>query len=229
MFPLIRLWGTVGWISANLALKLILKPGQPVSNRPILLAAGLSLVLGVFSFWLPHTPPSPDAKPLPFLEALALFHDPSFAVFFGVSFLIAMAAAFYFGFVAIFLEKKVGIRSDNVGPLTTIGQWVELGVMFTVGWSLEHFGMKWVLAIGMAAWGLRFGFFALGKPLALVVLGVALHGICFDYFFAAGFIHVDQDRPRSHRRQRPGACSPSSPTASACISAPKPRAGSISG
>jgi len=196
-FPLIRLWGTLGWISANLFLKLLLKPGQPVSNRPILLAATLSLVLGVFSFWLPHTPPSHDAKTLPFLEAVALFRDPSFAVFFGVAFLIAIAASFYFGFIAIFLEKKVGIRSDNVGPLTTVGQWVELGAMFIVGWSLNHFGMKWVLAIGMAAWGLRFGFFSLGKPLALVVLGVALHGICFDFFFTAGFMFVDEAAPRT--------------------------------
>jgi nucleoside transporter len=196
-FPLIRLWGTLGWISANLALKLILKPGRPVSNRPILLAAGLSLVLGVFSFWLPHTPPSPEAETLPFKEAIALFQDVSFAVFFGVSFLIAVAAAFYFGFVAIYLEKKVGIRSDNVGPLTTIGQWVELGAMFIVGSALSYFGMKWVLAIGMAAWGLRFAFFSLGKPLALVVLGVALHGICFDFFFAAGFMFVDETAPRT--------------------------------
>ena len=194
VFPLIRLWGTVGWITSNLGLKLILKPGRPVSNRPLQLAAGLSLVLGVFSFWLPHTPPHAEASPF---DAFALLNDPSFAVFFGVSFLIAMAAAFYFGFVAIYLEKKVGIRSDNVGPLTTIGQWVELGVMFTVGWSLENFGMKWVLAIGMAAWGIRFGFFALGKPIALVVLGVALHGLCFDYFFTAGFIHVAKTAPEA--------------------------------
>ncbi|HEY1785012.1 MAG TPA: MFS transporter, partial [Pirellulales bacterium] len=130
-------------------------------------------------------------------EAFALFNDTSFAVFFGVSFLIAVAAAFYFGFVAIYLEKKVGIRSDNVGPLTTIGQWVELAAMLIVGWSLEHFGMKGVLAIGMAAWGLRFAFFSLGKPLALVVLGVALHGICFDFFFAAGFMFVDETAPRT--------------------------------
>ncbi|HTU26261.1 MAG TPA: MFS transporter [Pirellulales bacterium] len=197
VFPLIRLWGTIGWIAANLFLKLLLKPGQPVSNRPILLAATLSLVMGIFSFWLPHTPPSPDSEALPFVEALSLLKEPSIAIFFGVALLVAMAASFYFGFVAIFLEKKVGVRSDNVGPLTTIGQWVELGAMFMVGWSLNHFGMKWVLAIGMAAWGLRFGFFSLGKPFALVLLGVALHGFCFDFFFVASFIHVANTAPQS--------------------------------
>ena len=197
VFPLIRLWGTLGWISANLSLKLMLKPGQPVSNRPILLASALSLALGIFSFWLPHSPPSPDAEALPFKEALALFQDGSFAVFFGVSFLIAMAAAFYFSFTSIFLETKVKVRSDNVGPLMTIGQWSELGLMFVLGFFLSEFGMKWVLAMGMAAWGVRYGFFALGKPLVLIVLGVALHGVCFDFFFAAGFIHVANTAPAS--------------------------------
>ncbi len=61
-FASVRLFGSIGWIMANLSLKLLLKNGQPVSNRPILLAATLSLVLGVFSFWLPHTPPHPDAR-----------------------------------------------------------------------------------------------------------------------------------------------------------------------
>ena len=71
-FASVRLFGTIGWIMANLSLKLLLKKGQPVSNRPILLAATLSLVLGVFSFWLPHTPPHPDAPAVPFINAMAL-------------------------------------------------------------------------------------------------------------------------------------------------------------
>ena len=196
-FPSIRLFGSLGWIAANLSLKLMLKPGQPVSNRPILLASGLSLVLGVFSFFLPHTPPHPDAPAVPFFDAVALLKEPSFAVFFGVSFLIAVALAFYFSFTSIFLEKKVGVRSDNVAPLMTIGQWTELGLLYFLPDFLNMFGMKWVLVLGMAAWGVRYGFFALGKPLILIVLGIALHGVCFDFFFAAGFIHVDNTAPRS--------------------------------
>ena len=67
---------------------------------------------------------------------------------------------------------------------------VRVGLVLLPARFLAAFGMKWVLAMGMAAWGVRYGFFALGKPLLLIVLGIALHGVCFDFFFAAGFIHV---------------------------------------
>jgi hypothetical protein len=78
----------------------------------------------------------------------------------------------------------------------TIGQWMEIIFMLLLPWFLEHFGMKWVLALGMGAWALRYGLFAIGSPFVLVLLGIALHGICFDFFFAAGFIHVEQSVAR---------------------------------
>jgi nucleoside transporter len=191
-FPLIRVLGTIGWIAAGLSLKFVLKPGQPVNHRPILIAAFLSAVLGVFSFFLPHTPPQADASQIPFIKAIELFKEPSFAVFFGVSFLITIALAFYYSFTALFLERRIGVRPQNVGPLMTIGQWMEIIFMLLLPWFLERFGMKWVLAMGMGAWAVRYALFAIGSPFLLVLLGIALHGICFDFFFAAGFIHVEQ-------------------------------------
>jgi nucleoside transporter len=191
-FPTIRVLGTIGWIVANLSLLGLLKRGEPVNNRPLLLAAVLSAILGIFCFFLPHTPPSGKASPFPFLDAIQLLKEPSFAVFFGVSFLISIALAFYYSFTSLFLEQKVGVPPGNVGPLMTIGQWMEILFLLLLPWFLERLGMRWVLIIGMAAWGIRYGIFALGKPLPLIVLGLALHGICFDFFFAAGFIYVDQ-------------------------------------
>lgn len=188
-FPTIRVLGTIGWIAANLFLKVLLKPGEPVNNRPLLLAAGLSAVLGLFSLALPDTPPQPGADPL---KALELLNQTSFAVFFGISFLITIALAFYYSFTSLYLEQKVGVRPGNVGPLMTIGQWAEIIFMLLLPWFLDHLGMKWVLVLGMAAWGLRYGIFALGRPLPLIIVALALHGICFDFFFAAGFIHVEQ-------------------------------------
>jgi nucleoside transporter len=196
-FPTIRVLGTIGWIAANLFLKLILKPGQPVNNRPILLAGYLSLALGLFSFLLPDTPPDPNANPLPFLDALDLLREPSFAVFFGVSFFISLALAFYYSFTSLFLEQKVKIRSDFVGPLMTIGQWMEIIFLLALPWFLSEMGMRWVLIVGMAAWAVRYGIFTLGRPLPLIILGLALHGICFDFFFAAGFIHVENTAPKA--------------------------------
>jgi nucleoside transporter len=196
-FPTIRVLGTIGWIAANLFLKVLLKPGQPVNNRPLLLAAALSTVLGLFSFLLPHTPPDENANPLPFLDALDLLRETSFAVFFGVSFVISLALAFYYSFTSLFLEQKVGVRPDLVGPLMTIGQWMEIIFLLALPWFLDMFGMRWVLIIGMAAWGIRYAIFTVGGPFPFIIFGLALHGICFDFFFAAGFIHVENTAPKA--------------------------------
>jgi nucleoside transporter len=187
-FPNIRVWGTIGWIVANLFLKVLLKPGAPVNNRPLLLAAVLSAALGVYSIFLPHTPPSPGAYPL---DAVQLLQNTSFAVFMGAALLMTLALASYFSFAAIYLEQRVRVRPDLVGPLMTIGQWMEIGFLLLLPFFLKELGMKWVLALGMAAWGIRYALFATGRPFALVLLGLALHGICFDFFFAAGFIYVN--------------------------------------
>src|SRR5205814_3793380 len=130
-----------------------------------------------------------------FLEAIELLEEPSFAVFFGVSFLITLALAFYYSFTALYLENALGVRPENVGPLMTVAQWVEIIFMFTLPWFLAELGMKWVLAIGMAAWGVRYAIFASRGPLPLILVGIGLHGICFDFFFAAGFIHVQNTAP----------------------------------
>jgi nucleoside transporter len=205
-FPWIRVFGTLGWIAAGLSHKVILAPGKPVNERPLLLAAVLSLLLGVFAFQLPATPPTStpdDAATLsgalqqavqPFLETAGMLSQ--LPVFFGVSLIIAMAMAIYFAFAALFLEKS-GITPNNVGPVMTLGQAIEIFFMLSLPWFLgpnnEHIRM--VLTIGIAAWAARFGLFAVGKPLPLLLLGVALHGICFDFFFAAGFIYVAAQAP----------------------------------
>ncbi len=192
----IRVLGTIGWIVAGLSLKFFLRPGEPVNNRPLLLAAVLSGILGVFSFFLPHTPPKGTGE-IPFIKALELFSDPSFAVFFGISFLITIALAFYFSFTSLYLEQHIGIRPPNIGPLMSIGQCFEIIFLVSLGWFLENLGMKSVLALGMLAWGLRYGLFAIGKPFLLVLVGIGLHGICFDFFFAAGFVYVEQAAPEA--------------------------------
>jgi nucleoside transporter len=194
-FPTIRVLGTIGWIAANLLLKVLLKPGEPVNNRPLLLASALSAALGVFSFVLPHTPPTATGDMFPFMQAVDLLGDKSFAVFFGISFLITIALAFYYSFTSLYLEQRIRVQPGNVGPLMTIGQWSEIAFLLALPWFLDTFGMKAVLVVGMAAWGLRYAIFSAGGPFPLIILGLALHGICFDFFFAAGFIYVANTAP----------------------------------
>lgn len=198
-FPLIRVLGTIGWIAAGMSLWFFVKPGEPMNNRPILLAAALSAILGVYSFFLPPTPPNPNAKGLPFVEAFALFQDVKFAAFFTVSFFITIALAFYYSFTPLFLESEMKVAPKNVGPVMSIGQWVEIGFMLTLSWFIKQYGINNIIMLGMLAWGVRYLIFASRGPLPLILVGVALHGICFDFFFASGFIYVEQNAPADIR------------------------------
>ncbi len=206
-FPGIRVLGTLGWIAVSLVVGSILVEFTPVidgkhlpayrTNLPFQLAAGLSVILAIFSLALPHTPPTGKAgEALPFVKALVLVKEPSFAVFFGVSFFITIAMAFYYGLTPGFLTS-IGVEDPN--SIMTIGQWAELILLPFLPWFLRRFGMKGVLIVGMLAWGVRYGVFALGEPKWLVISSLALHGICFDFFFAAAFIHVDNEAPTDIR------------------------------
>jgi MFS family permease len=111
--------------------------------------------------------------------------------------------AFYYTTTGAFLESGAKVPGDRIGSTMAIGQVAELILLPFLPLFLYRLGMKWVLALGMFCWGLRYLLFAFGGPeglaFALVIVGVALHGICFDFFFAAGFIHVDNQAPRDIR------------------------------
>ncbi len=231
-FPRLRVFGTIGWIAAGLIVGQVLSrivPGANATNSPLLLAAGFSAALGVFSFFLPHTPPPGKVgDAFPALRAVGLLRSPSFAVFFGVSFVITIVLAFYYTFTSVYLDAvtlpsiaglpklpKEGVEyTINLGfaqipiilnseTVMTIGQISEMFLLPFLPWFLRKLGMKWVLVMGMAAWGLRYLLFALGASASVnpwvVVASLALHGVCFDFFFAAGFIYVDNEAPRDIR------------------------------
>jgi nucleoside transporter len=208
-FPGIRLFGTLGWILVNL---LVGETMSPRSNQPLLLGAGLSVLLGLYSFALPHTPPTgKSGDPLPFLKAFSLFKDFSFAVFFVISGLITIALAFYYSNTSSYLGQldasmvdfgeKYFVKDSKINPNNTmlIGQIVEVLMLLVLPAFLRTFGMKGVLILGMLSWGLRYYLFSQMGPWPAVLAGVALHGFCFDFFFAAAFIHVDNTAPKEIR------------------------------
>jgi nucleoside transporter len=203
-FPMLRVFGTLGWIAANLAIDYVLPlvthlNGHNIAstNRPLLMAAVLSLALGLFSFMLPHTPPTgKKGDAIPILKALRLMRDPSFASFISLSFLITIAMAFYYTFIGRF-EQSVGIT--QVATISTIGQAVEIGFMLLLPLALLRLGMKWVLGVGMVGWVVRYLLFSMQHPYWVILIGIALHGVCFDFFFAAGFIHTDNKSPAKIR------------------------------
>ncbi|VTT97399.1 Nucleoside:proton symporter OS=Leadbetterella byssophila (strain DSM 17132 / KACC 11308 / 4M15) GN=Lbys_1016 PE=4 SV=1: Nuc_H_symport [Gemmataceae bacterium] len=203
-FPGVRVLGTVGWIAAGFAIDAFFAgngKSAAASNGPLLMAAGLSALLGVYSLFLPHTPPKGAAGGVPFVKALGLFKDFSFAVFFIVSLVITVVLAFYYTVTSDFLASQCGVK--DIGRTMSIGQVCETVFLPLLPLFLVRMGMKWVLAMGMLCWGLRYLCFAYAGPeggaFALAIVGIALHGLCFDFFFAAGFIHCDNKAPKDIR------------------------------
>jgi len=202
-FGAIRVWGTLGWIAAGLLLSGWRWAGEggavPSAQGDMLFLAGLlSVAMGLQSFLLPHTPPQREGvRPWAFLESLKLLRSRDFAVFVGITFVVATELEFYYILTAPFLESEaIGVSSRNIPAVMTIAQFAEIFVMaFMLSWALKRYGMRRTLAIGVIAWPVRYVVFAIGGPPWLVIASLALHGFCYVFFFVAAFIHVDKVAP----------------------------------
>lgn len=214
-FPLIRVFGTIGWIVAGLIISFVLgnfvasdlKPEE--TAMPLYLTAGASLVLGLYSFTLPHTPPPAKGKKVSArsiigVDAFKQLGSRSFYVFLLSSFLICIPLAAYYNFTQIFLSSA---NFKNVAATQTIGQASETIFMILMPVFFARLGVKWMLAAGMLAWALRYALFAVGAPdlvTWMILTGIALHGICYDFFFVAGQIYVDKKANPQIRAQAQG-------------------------
>lgn len=202
-FAPIRVWGTIGWIAAGLAISYLfywdsvdsMKDG--LLKNTFLMASIASLALGIFSFTLPKTPPRADKSEkvkisdLLGLDAIRLLKDRNFAVFFIASILICIPLAFYYQNANPFLAE-IGV-TDPTGKMT-IGQISEAFFLLLLPFFFKRFGFKTTLLVGMMAWVVRYALFAFGDAgggLWLLIIGIALHGICYDFFFVSGQIYTD--------------------------------------
>ncbi|QDU91275.1 Putative nucleoside transporter YegT [Pirellulimonas nuda] len=206
-FPAIRVLGTIGWIAGNLAVGLL--PGADASPAQFYLAGGAALLLGLFSFTLPHTPPPAKGKPTTIgqilgSDSLGMMKNPSYAVFIICSFLICIPLAGYYQQARNFVDA-VGLKINGSATTTmSFGQMSEVVFMVLMPLFFARLGVKWMLLAGMGAWVLRYALFALGADdhiLWMVFLGVLLHGICYDFFFVTGMIYADQRAPSDVRNQ----------------------------
>jgi nucleoside transporter len=208
-FPLVRVFGTIGWIAANFAADWGIREQEYGKDFPLYLAGGAAILLGVLSFGLPHTPPvrtehKPTLGETLGLRSLALLRDPSFAIFALCSMLICIPLAAYYSFAYLFVENA-GFRA----PVTVMstGQMSEIIFMLLMPLFFARLGVKWMLLVGMLAWVVRYALFAMGAPDGIawmILFGILLHGICYDFFFVTGFIYTDKKAPQPIRAQAQG-------------------------
>jgi len=206
-FGTIRVWGTIGWITAGLCLALwrSLAEAQqiPAVQGDTLVQAGIfSIVMGVLSFGLPHTPPRKEGtNPWAFLEALKMLKNVKVTVFFLIAFVVATELEFYYMLTAPFLtSNQIGVDDTKISAVMVIAQLAEIIVMaLLLPRFLPKFGIRKVMAMGILAWPLRYAVFAIGGPTWLVIASLALHGFCYVFFFTAAFIYVDEIAPKDIR------------------------------
>lgn len=202
-FSVIRVWGTIGWIVAGLAISYLFHwdaKGNAESGflkNTFLMSAITSLVLGVFSFTLPKTPPKKgtgekvSVTEMLGLNALKLLKDKNFLIFFISSILICIPLAFYYQNANSFLSN-IGVTNPT-GKMT-IGQISEVLFLLLLPVFFSKYGFKKTILVGMLAWAVRYALFAYGNAGDLgfmLLIGIALHGVCYDFFFVSGQIYTN--------------------------------------
>jgi nucleoside transporter len=201
-FASIRVFGTIGWIISGLVISLVFAwdssegRAEGMLRYTFLMAAVASAILGLFSFTLPKTPPSSKGEKVTIsdilgLEAIGLLKGRNFLVFFISSILISIPLAFYYQNANPFLSE---IGMEDPTAMMSIGQVSEALFLLLIPYFFKKFGFKITILAGMLAWTLRYLLFAYGDTgelLFMLIIGIALHGICYDFFFVSGQIYTD--------------------------------------
>lgn len=202
-FPMVRVFGTIGWILAGWVISLVFKwdsienIGQGMLSNTFFMVAVASAIMGVFSFTLPKTPPSINKNEkvritdILGLDALKLLKDKNFFIFFISSILICIPLAFYYQNISLFLTE---MKIENSTSWASLGQISEVLFMLLLPFFFKKYGLKKTILFGMLAWGIRYLLFAFGDAgdlFFMLVLGILLHGICYDFFFVSGQIYTD--------------------------------------
>ncbi len=206
-FPLIRAFGTIGWIVAGVLVSGLLAADK--TAIPLHVAGVAGVLMGLYSFTLPHTPPPAAGKKTSFreimgIDAISRLSSRSFNIFILSSLLICIPLAAYYSYAQMFVAHA-GFAKP--GFSLSFGQMSEAVFIVLLPFFFRFLKVKWTLFVGMLAWVLRYVLFALGASDAVVWMiygGILLHGICYDFFFVTGQIYVDKKASADIRGQAQG-------------------------
>ncbi len=214
-FSFVRVFGTIGWIAAGLMISYFNWDSQNgisdgILRNTFLMASISSALLGIFSFSLPKTPPNINSSKktslseILGLEALGLLKDRNFVIFFIASIGVCIPLAFYFQHAGQFLGE---VGMTNPAGKMTIGQVSEILFMLLLPYFFKRFGFKNTIIVAMLAWALRYVLFAYGNTgelSLLLLMGIALHGICYDFFFVSGQIYTNSKAGEAYKSSAQG-------------------------
>lgn len=212
-FPVVRVFGTIGWIVAGLLISFVL--GKLIGGiaektpLPLYTAGTASILLGLYAFTLPHTPPKGAGEQVSFrsiagIDAFKTLGSRPFYIFLLCSFLVCIPLAAYYNYTQIYLTAS---GFTNIAGTQTLGQMSEVLFMLLMPLFFARLGVKKMLLVGMLAWVVRYALFAWGAPDAvswMIIGGIVLHGICYDFFFVTGQIYVDKKSNDKIRGQAQG-------------------------
>lgn len=202
-FPLVRVFGTLGWVVSGWIISLAFSWDSEAGiadgllKNTFLMVAVASTILGIFSFTLPKTPPSitkgekVKISDILGLEALKLLKDRNFLIFFLSSVLICIPLAFYYQNLSPFLTES---NVENSTAWASAGQISEIVFMLLLPFFFKKYGFKKTILVGMLAWAVRYVLFSYGNSgelFFMLITGIVLHGICYDFFFVSGQIYTD--------------------------------------
>ena len=206
-FPLVRVFGTSGWIVAGIVVSYFLQ--GDTTALPMYVAGAGGVLMGLYSFTLPNVPPPGAGKRFSYRDVLGLdafrqLGSRSFVIFILSILLTSIPLATYFAYVPVFM-RDAGIA--NPAFRMTFGQMSEVIFLLLLPWFFMRFGVKWVLIMGMVAWIVRYALFALGAPDAIswmIMAGIILHGACYDFVYVAGQVYIDKKATPAIRAQAQG-------------------------
>ncbi|QEC55064.1 nucleoside permease [Flavisolibacter ginsenosidimutans] len=217
-FPPIRVWGTIGFIVALWVVSLLHFETSP---NQFYVASIAAIILGLYSFTLPPSPPQAktdkageNTQSALSLNAFGLFKNYKMAMFFVFAMLLGAALQLTNAYGDTFLHDFAGVEAYKnttavkyPAIIMSISQISETLFILAIPFFLRRFGIKQVMLISMLAWVLRFGLFAYGNPgdgLWMIVLSCIVYGMAFDFFNISGSLFVETETSPAIRASAQG-------------------------